>query len=122
MQIQMKLQIKSHSVRFRISDEELEEFVRERKLVSETRVPQADGGTVSLTHEIQYSHAAVNSVLQVSPFAIILVINETDFRELVDSESESVYIRREYAGENGRMVRFVTYVEKDYQKAKHAKV
>ncbi len=114
----MKLQIKSHSIRFRITAEELQELSLNGRLVCETRVPQPGGDTATLHYGVQYSSAASSSELEISPLSMNLVLSEPDFNHLTDPANQSVYIRREYSGDNEKMIRFLTYIEKDMKTEK----
>lgn len=115
----MKLQIKSHSMRFRITSEELQDLKASGKLLCETRVPQGAGETSVITYGVLYEPDASASELQTTPFGITLVLSSKDFAELIDPESEGVYIRRDYVGASGTSIRFLAYVEKDKTSKKH---
>lgn len=113
----MNLRIKSHTVRFRITLDEMDEFAKNGLLVDETLIPGGDS-TNSFRFEIQHSPENEASEFTIQPYGMRLVLNGPDFAELADATKDGVYIRREHCNEDGKTHRFVVYVEKDKGKKK----
>lgn len=115
----MKLQIKSHSIRFRITAAELQELSSTGRIEGETRIPQDTGLTATLTYGVQVSHDdPPSSQLKLSSSAMKLMLCDTDLKSLLNPDNEGVYIRKEYIGEAGKPLRFLAYVEKDMKPEK----
>jgi hypothetical protein len=112
----MKLRLKSHSVRFRITTEELEQLAERGTITCGTTISNSSGNAVIFRYEIRRTEEAGPSELHVMPDGFSLWLNLGDYAELVSAGSEGVYLRRPWSDEQGRSQRCVIYVEKDKPK------
>ncbi len=97
------------------------ELSTHRQLAFETHVPQGGGEVATLRYGVQYLPDIAASDLNLFPFGMTLVLSETDYTDLANPSNEGIYVRREYAGENGKLIRFVAYIEKDMKSKKDKK-
>lgn len=118
----MKIRIKSHSVRFRFSPEDLERFIAEGETSEETCIPVPGGAPVVFRCTVRKAEVyEEESLLVARPFGFDLRLSRADAEALLSEEHDGVYVRREWQNAQGRPIRFLAYVEKDKKAKKHKK-
>lgn len=117
----MKLRIKSHSIRFRISSEELAQLGDAGIVEDKSIIPAGAPGSpvVQLTYSVRCAAPGDTSWIEVVPFGFHLYLSLADCTELVQGEGKGVYVRREWENDQGHVIRFVAYVEKDKKDRRH---
>ncbi len=114
----MKLRLKSHSVRFRLTTEEMEQLTNAGCVSCTTILPTAAGEQRKFRYEVAKTTGDTSDlIVGAEGFSLILGVN--DWLALADDSNEGVYLRREWHDEHGRTQRTVIYVEKDRKEHKH---
>lgn len=117
----MKIRIKSHSVRFRFSPEDLERFRQEGLVTEETTIPVPEAEPAVFRSTVRQAPAGEDSWLIPANFGFDLRLSPADSQTLLSEDNEGVYVRREWTNAEGRSIRFLAYVEKDKKARKHKK-
>jgi hypothetical protein len=109
----MKLRIKDNAVRFRITLKELETLRSEGALSRETHILGPAGPAGAFRYSLVRDAEAKESRLELEANGMALRLAPADFETLAREDEEGVYIRREWATEDGSRQRFMAFVEKD---------
>lgn len=116
----MKLRLKSHSVRFRLTTEEMDKLSQEGCVSCTTILPTSAGEKRKFRYEVARTSGDVSDLI-VGTEGFSLVLGVPDWTTLADDENEGVYLRREWQDDQARTQRTIIYVEKDRKGYKHKK-
>lgn len=114
----MKLRLKSHSVRFRLTAEDMDNLRSAGRAECTTVLPLAGGDQLRYTFAVE-ARGECGSEMQASGNGFTLVLGQEDWQTLNKDENEGVYLRREWQDDAGHDQRTVFYVEKDQKADKH---
>lgn len=111
----MKMHIQDNCVRFRLSLNEVERLLVEKKLESyvETSYQDADRIGAHFSYGVRVDEFAKNSWCEISPKGIWMVLSNGDCERLNGPDQESVSIQDEAINNQGRLAPFRGCVEKD---------
>ena len=109
----MKIRIQDHSIRYRITLQELEELRVMGRLDRLTRILGPAGPCGEFHYSLAVDTGLGDSTVDCADRGISLSLSVTDFETLSRPSEEGVYLRREWVDELGGAHRFLAFVEKD---------
>lgn len=116
----MKIRIQDHSVRFRVTQQEIQTLQKEGTVESCTEIYSKETRQCigRFVYGIKKHFQDINSYCEINPGSIWLLLNEADCETLNDPGKVGVYLRNEVELANGHTHCFTAILEKDFS-AKH---
>lgn len=108
----MKIRILDDSFRFRITSEELDQLRETGLLLTTSRFP-GEGGDAAFTFGIRVETRLSESRMESGPRSLHLRLSEGDLQILLKPEREGVYLKRQWEGPGGKILRAIAFVEKE---------
>ncbi len=109
----MKIRIQDHSIRFRLTLREVEEFAASGRLERVTRVLGEHGPVAEFRYALERREDGAPSEVLLGASSITMRLGASDCADLIDPANEGAYVRREWRDPAGATHRFMAFVEKD---------
>src|SRR5690606_27189900 len=90
----LKIRIKSHSIRFRLDPDDLQQFLNDGYLTVNTHIPTPGGEPMVFSSRVTRGRDDEESRLTAEPFGFTLKLSPADCDRLASTD-EGIYIRRE---------------------------
>lgn len=114
----MKIRIKSHSIRFRVDEDDLQRIQEDGFLTLRTHIPTPGGEPIVFSSRVARAQEGEESRLTAEPFGFTFILSSEDCKALA-SDEDGIYVRREWTNGDDHQVRFVAYIEKDKKARLH---
>lgn len=109
----MKIRIQDNSVRFRLTLREVEALGREGSLSRQSEILGPGGVEAVFGYSIVVAREAATSRVTLEGSSLVLALCGADLETLLRPEEEGVYLRHEWVAPEGKVHRFMAFVEKD---------